>query len=62
VVRQYPPLACLLKVTALAFHTLGGEPFSVTYTIVAEAAALTEQPNSDGDADGDGDGDGDEEG
>jgi hypothetical protein len=37
---------------ALAFHALGGEPFSVTYTKVAEAAALTEQPNSDADADG----------
>ena len=41
---------------ALAFHTLGGEPFSVTYTKVAEAAALTEQPNSDADADADADG------
>jgi hypothetical protein len=45
----------------LAFHTLDGEPFSVTYTTVAEAAALTEQPNSDADGDGDADADGDGE-
>jgi len=32
---------------ALAFHTLGGEPFSVTYTIDAIAAELTNQPDAD---------------
>jgi len=34
---------------ALAFHTLGGEPFSVTYTIDAAAAELTNQPDTDED-------------
>jgi hypothetical protein len=33
----------------LAFHTLGGEPFSVTYTIDAVAAELTNQPDTDED-------------
>jgi hypothetical protein len=32
---------------ALGFHTLGGEPFSVTYTIDAVASELTEQPDTD---------------
>jgi len=32
---------------ALAFHTLGGEQFSVTYTVAATAEELTEQPDTE---------------
>lgn len=32
---------------ALAFHTLGGEPFSVTYTVAATAEELTEEPDTE---------------
>jgi hypothetical protein len=32
---------------ALAFHTLNGDPFSVTYTVSANAEELTEQPGAE---------------
>jgi hypothetical protein len=32
---------------ALAFHTLGGEPFSVTYTVAATAEELTNGPDTE---------------
>ena len=40
---------------ALAFHTLEGEPFSVTYTVAATAEELTEEADTE-------EGDGEEEG
>jgi len=32
---------------ALAFHTLGGEPFSITYTVAATAEELTNAPDTE---------------